>query len=185
MRYFLLLSLSIIFFSAKLLSQSVLQTTKNGQISFFSKTPLENIDAVNNEASSILNTQTGDLVYAVLIKGFHFERALMEDHFNENYMESSKIPKSTFKGKISNLATVDFKKDGTYAVTADGDLTIHGVTKKLSIPGTIVVKSGKIQILSKFTIKAKDYNIKIPAVVANKIAETIDISVDCKYESKK
>jgi YceI-like domain len=185
MRYFLLLSLSIIFFSAKLLSQSVLQTTKNGQISFFSKTPLENIDAVNNEASSILNTQTGDLVYAVLIKGFHFERALMEDHFNENYMESSKIPKSTFKGKISNLATVDFKKDGTYAVTADGDLTIHGVTKKLSIRGTIVVKSGKIQVLSKFTIKAKDYNIKIPAVVANKIAETIVISIDCKYESKK
>jgi hypothetical protein len=185
MKYFFLLSLSFIFLSTKLLSQSGLQTTKNGQISFFSKTPLENIDAVNNEVSSILNTQTGDLVYAVLIKGFHFQRALMEEHFNENYMESSKIPKSTFKGKINNLAAVDFRKDGTYAVTADGDLTIHGVTKKLSIPGTIVVKSGKIQVLSKFKIKAKDYNIKIPAVVANKIAETIDVSVDCKYEPKK
>jgi YceI-like domain len=185
MKYFFLVSFSFIVLLVKLQAQSGLQTTKNGQISFFSKTPLENIDAVNNEVSSILNTQTGDLVYAVLIKGFHFQRALMEEHFNENYMESSKIPKSTFTGKIVNLNTVNFTQDGTYAVTADGDLTLHGVKKKISIPGSIVIKAGKIQALAKFKIKPQDYNIKIPAVVANKIAGTIDVSVDCKYESKK
>jgi hypothetical protein len=161
-----------------------LYMTKNGQISFFSKTSMENIDATNNEVMSILNTQTGDLVFQVLVKGFHFQRALMEEHFNENYVESDKYPKATFKGKISNLSSVNFSKDGSYPVTVQGDLNIHNVTQKVSAPGTVTVKGGKIEAVSKFTIKLKDYAVVIPSLVADKISETLDLNVDCKYEPK-
>ena len=159
-------------------------TTRHGQVSFFGKTPLENIDAVNNEVSSVFNTQTGEIGFAILIKSFHFEKALMEEHFNENYMESDKIPKGSFKGKISNLAAVDFSKDGSYGVTADGEMTLHGVTQKITVPGTVVIKMGLPQVQAKFKLAPKDYNIKIPSLVADKIAENMNVSVDCKYEKK-
>jgi len=99
-------------------------------------------------------------------------------------MESDKIPKANFKGKISNPAAVDFAKDGTYTVTVDGELTIHGVTQKVSVPGSIVIKGGLPQVLAKFKVAPKDYNIKIPSIVADKIAETMNVSVDCKYDKK-
>ncbi|MEP6747559.1 MAG: YceI family protein [Bacteroidota bacterium] len=158
--------------------------TRHGQVSFFGKTPMENIDATNNEVSSALNMQTGEIGFAILIKSFHFERALMEEHFNENYMESDNIPKASFKGKINNIVAVAVSKDGSYAVIADGDLTIHGVTKKINLPGTIVVKDGQLQLTAKFTVAPKDYNIKIPALVADKIAESMGVSVDCRYGKK-
>jgi len=179
--------ISFIVLAACCLSQLKAQDvfmTRHGQISFFSKTPLENIDAVNNEVSSALNLQTGEIGFAVLIRSFHFERALMEEHFNENYMESDNIPKASFKGKIDNPAAVIISKDGSYNVTADGDLTIHGVTKKVSVPGTITVKGGQLELSSKFKIVPKDYNIKIPSLVADKIADAMNVSVDCKYEKK-
>lgn len=160
--------------------------TKTGKISFFSRAKaIEKVEANNNEVSSILNTQTGDMVFSLLIKSFRFESALMEEHFNENYLESSKFPKSTFKGKLTNLTAVNFTKDGTYPVTAEGDLTLHGITKKASSNGTIIVKGGKVAAFSKFSIKLKDYNISIPSLVKDKVSEEIDIIVDCKYEPKK
>jgi hypothetical protein len=180
----------IIFFSilmaggAFLNAQNV-QITKTGKISFYSRAKaIEKVEADNNEVSSILNTQTGDMVFAVLIKGFHFASALMEEHFNENYMESDKFPKATFKGKITNLAAVNITKDGVYPVTVEGDLTIHGVTKKASSAGSVTIKAGKVAAFSKFNVKLKDYNITIPSLVADKISEDIDITVDCKYEPK-
>ncbi len=158
--------------------------TRHGQVSFFSKTPMENIDAVNNEVSSVFNSKTGEIGFAVLVKSFHFERALMEEHFNENYMESDKFPKASFRGKLTNAAAVDLSKDGTYAVTADGDMTLHGITQKISVPGTIIVKGGLPQIQAKFKLAPKEYSIKIPSLVADKIAETMNVTVDCKYEKK-
>jgi polyisoprenoid-binding protein YceI len=158
--------------------------TKTGKISFYSRSKVEKVEADNNEVSSILNAQTGDLVFAVLLKSFHFDRALMEEHFNENYVESNKFPKSTFKGKINNLSTVIFTKDGAYPVTVEGDLTMHGVTKKILSTGSITIKAGKIAAFSKFSIKLKDYNISIPTLVGDKISEEIDLTVDCKYEPK-
>ena len=158
--------------------------TRQGQVSFFGKTPMENIDAVNNEVSSVFNIQTGEIGFAILIKGFHFERALMEEHFNENYMESDKIPKCSFKGKISNLAAVNFSKDGSYGVTVEGEMTVHGVTQKITVPGTVIIKMGLPQVQAKFKLAPKDYNIKIPSLVADKIAESMNVSVDCKYEKK-
>jgi len=158
--------------------------TKNGNISFFSKSPLENISANNNQVMSVLNQQTGEMQFSVLIKSFHFEKALMEEHFNENYMESNKFPKSSFKGTISDVSKINFAKDGNYAVNVSGDLTIHGVTKKVSAPGSITVKNGVATANSKFSVKLADYNVSIPKVVKDNIAEVIDITVACTYDQK-
>ena len=158
--------------------------TRNGQISFLSETPMENIDAVNNEVTSLLNTENGELVFAVLIKSFHFERALMEEHFNENYMESDKIPKATFQGKITNLSGINFSKDGTYPATVEGDLTIHGVKQKIATTGTIQIEKGKIVATSTFEVNVDDYKIEIPSLVADKIAKTLAIKVNCNYQPK-
>jgi hypothetical protein len=159
--------------------------TRNGKITFFSQAPLENIEAVNNEVTSILDTKKGEFAFVVLIKSFKFKKALMEEHFNENYMESNTFPKASFKGSISDMSKINFTKDGTYAVTVNGDLTIHGITKKVEAPGTITISQGVISASSKFSAKVKEYNIKIPSVVENKIAETVDVSVDCKYDPSK
>jgi len=158
--------------------------TRNGKISFYSSTPLESIDAVNNEVLSVIDLKKGELAFAVLIKGFHFERALMEEHFNENYMESTKLPKATFNGKLTNLNGFDPKKDGTYPMQVEGDLTIHGVTKKFTAPGELIVKDGKLSSKSSFTLIPQDFNIAIPAVVRDKIAPQIDVKVECTYQPK-
>jgi polyisoprenoid-binding protein YceI len=159
--------------------------SRNGQISFFSKTPMENIDAVNNEVTSMLNAQNGELVYAVLVKSFRFERALMEEHFNENYMESTKFPKATFTGKLVNSAEINFKKDGTYPATVEGELTIHGVSKKVTATGNLEIIGDKVVVSSLFNIKPGDYDIKIPSLVADKIAEIFEVKVNCRYEQRK
>ena len=159
--------------------------TKNGSISFYSKSLLEDITAKNNEVTSIINEQTGDIQFSVLIKSFRFKKSLMEQHFNEDYMESDKFPKAIFKGNIADLSRINFASDGSYKVKVTGDLTIHGVTKNIEVPGAITVSQGKISSSSKFSVKVKDYNIKIPTTVVNNIAETISITVDCKYEPYK
>ena len=109
----------------------------------------------------------------------------MEEHFNENYMESNSFPKANFKGIIADLRTINFNKEGTYPVIVKGDLTIHGIKNYMEAPGTITIGQGVINATSKFSIKVKDYNIKIPFAVINNIAESIDISVNCKYDSFK
>jgi polyisoprenoid-binding protein YceI len=105
----------------------------------------------------------------------------MEEHFNENYMESDKFPKSVFKGKITNLSSVDFSKNGTYDVTVEGDLTIHDVTNKISTKGTIEVLTGGINASSKFKIVPEDYKINIPGVVREKIDKSLEVTVTMKY----
>lgn len=158
--------------------------TKNGHISFFSKTILENINADNNQIISVLNTQTGLLQFSLLNNAFHFSKAKMEEDFNEDYMESSKYPKSTFKGIIENIDNIDISKDGTWNVQATGDLMIHGVTKNVTVPGQINIKNGAIAAKAAFKILLKDYNIKIPSIVSNKISESIDVMVECLYQKK-
>ncbi len=147
--------------------------------------PVEKIDAINNEATSFLNKATGDVVFAVLVKSFRFEKALMEEHFNENYLESGKFPKAEFKGKITNLADVNFAKDGDYAIKVSGNLTMHGVTQVVTADGTISIKGGKIHAKSKFSVKLADFKVDRPSVVADKIAEKATITVDASYEPKK
>jgi polyisoprenoid-binding protein YceI len=155
--------------------------TKNGFIGFYSKTSLEEIKADNNQVAGVIDTGTGEMVFQVLIKSFHFERALMEEHFNENYMESEKYPKSTFKGKITNLSSVNFSKNGTYDVTVEGDLTLHNVTNRVSTKGTLEVITGGINANSKFSIVPEDYKIEIPGVVREKINKNLEVTVSMKY----
>ena len=155
--------------------------TKNGFIGFFSHTPMEDIKWDNNQVAGVLDISSGELVFQALIKSFHFDRAIMEEHFNENYLESDKIPKSSFKGKITNLSSVNFSKNGTYNVNIEGDLTIHNVTNRISTNSTIEVVTGGIIANSKFNIVPEDYKINIPGVVREKISKNLEVTVAMKY----
>jgi hypothetical protein len=155
--------------------------TKNGYIGFFSHTPAEDIKADNNQVASVIDASSGEIVFQVLIKSFHFPKTLMEEHFNENYMESDKFPKASFKGKITNLASVDFKKNGTNEVIVEGDLTIRDATKRMTAKGTIEIVTGGLNANTKFIISPEDFNIKIPSVVRENIAKAIEVTVSMKY----
>ncbi len=156
--------------------------TNHGKVSFFSSTLLENIEGVNSKVSSILDTETGGIVFSMHIKDFVFDKSLMQEHFNENYMESEKYPKSIFKGTIVNLSEIQFDKNGTYSASIEGDLTIHNVTRAVKTTGTLEVKEGIILAKAKFPVQLKDYQITIPTVVFQKIAESVDVTVNIAYE---
>lgn len=153
--------------------------TKAGRITFFSKTPLENIEAENATATAILNTKDGQVQFSVLIKGFEFEKALMQEHFNENYMESSKYPKSSFTGQVLNNADINYTRDGNYKASVKGMLTIHGVTKEIVTTGNINVKNGTPALNADFIIALADYKISIPSLVKDKISSAVKITVNC------
>jgi polyisoprenoid-binding protein YceI len=152
--------------------------TRTGKVTFFSSTPVENIEAVNNETAGVLDSKTGSVVFQVPIKSFKFEKRLMQDHFNENYMESDTYPKASFKGQIKEPGAIDFAKDGSYQIQAGGIFTIHGVSNTVTLPATLTVKNGTITVFSKFQIKPADYKIKIPSIVMANIAEVVDVTVN-------
>lgn len=157
--------------------------SKSGHIWFYSYTPIEVIEAHNRQCVSILDTETGDIQISILIKSFEFKVALMQEHFNENYLESDKFPKASFKGKVDQLDKVNLKVDGSYTSSVIGDLTIHGVTKSVTVPGTFEVKGGKVTAKAKFTISPKEFGIVIPSLVESKIAKEIEITVDLPYNN--
>jgi polyisoprenoid-binding protein YceI len=156
---------------------------KDGHIWFYSHTPVEDIEAHNNNVVSILNVPTGDLAIELLVKSFEFKKALMQEHFNEEYLESDKFPKASFKGKITNIDQIDLKKDGTYSANVSGELTMHGVTNTIKTTGTLVVKNGSVNGKSTFIISPKDYNIEIPSIVEKNIAKEIEVNVDLTYKT--
>jgi len=151
--------------------------TKNGNIKFYSETPMETIEAHNNQVNSALDISTGDFVFKVLMKSFEFEKALMQEHFNENYVESDKYPNATFKGKIANINDIDFTTAGEYKVVVEGALTMHGETQNIQTTGTFQITDEAINGKSVFTIKPEDYKIKIPKTVVKNIAEEIEVTV--------
>ena len=171
----------IMLFSAQLMSGQK-YFSKSGNVSFYSEAPMEKIEAHNASASTAIDGSTGSMEWAVLIQGFKFEKSLMQEHFNENYMESATYPKAKFKGKIDNIKDVNFKKDGTYEVTASGQLEIHGVTKPVTSKGVIVVKDGVVTGKSKFSVLVADYDIEIPKLVADNISKNVDITVEANYQ---
>ena len=181
MKYKIILAVAVILSGFSASSQKLFYT-RNGHIDFFSSTPMENIKADNNKVSSVVDVTTGDLEFSALIAAFQFEKALMQDHFNENYMESEKFPKATFKGKITNLDAVKFSEDGTYTADVSGNLTLHGVTKEINTKATFIVKDGKFKGQSSFVVKPEDYNIDIPKLVREKIAKEIKVTVETNYE---
>lgn len=184
MKYRLLLIFTILSFSLASQGQDKFYT-KNAKVNFFSETPLEDIDAKNKSAVAVLDSKTGSLQFSILIKGFEFKNDEMQEHFNEDYMESDKFSKSEFKGQIVNNSAVNYTKPGTYNVQVKGMLTIHGVTKEVQSNGTIKVDNGGLKANSSFTIAVADYGIVIPRLVRDKIAKNVKITVDADLDPLK
>ena len=159
--------------------------TRNGNIIIYSHTALEDVKGNNNEVVSLLNSTTGSFDFKVAIKSFHFAKQAMEDHFNdEDYMETDKYPKAGFSGKISDMAEVNFTKDGVYTVTVSGNLTVKDVTKPISAKGTISIKNNKVSVQSTFTVKRKDYHVIGQSFVQSKLSDDIQITVNCDYDKR-
>jgi polyisoprenoid-binding protein YceI len=155
--------------------------SNTGNINFYSHTAVEDISGDNHKVKTAFDATSGKMQYSVLVKDFEFEKALMQEHFNENYMESTKYPKSTFNGTIDKIANINFSKDGTYTSPVSGKLTIKDVTKDVATTGTFIVKGGTVNAKAVFNINPRDYNVSIPKAVANKIAQELKISVDVDY----
>lgn len=151
--------------------------SRSARITFLSNAPLEDIESRNNQVVTVWDVATGTLEFSLLIRGFEFKKALMQQHFNENYLESDKYPKAIFKGTIQNAQVVHLKTDGNYAIDVAGDITIHGVTRKISIPATIVVKNRSISARAEFTLSPANFNIQIPAIVKDNISKQIKVQV--------
>jgi polyisoprenoid-binding protein YceI len=164
-------------------TKAQLVSTMTGTTSFFSKTPVEDISAESKKTLGVLNIKTNELAFSITNTTFEFPNKLMQEHFNEKYMESEKYTASTFKGKINEV--VDLTKDGEYAVTVSGKLNVHGVEKPRIITGNIVVKDGTVKIKADFKVLVKDHNIEIPKLVVENIAEEIAVTVDALLMPKK
>ena len=172
--------LAFIFFvkTATCTAQSV-YSCKEGHVSFFSEAPLENIEAHSRGVNSFLNIATKEVAFIISIRGFKFQKALMQEHFNEKYMESDKYPNASYKGKINE--DIDFTKDGTYPVTSTGKMTIHGVEKEITHTGVLTVKKKEINLKSEFHVAIKDYNITIPKLLFQNIADTVLVKMEANY----
>ena len=157
-----------------------LYSTRTGQMKFNASGGVEKIAAVNNQVDSKMIDKTGQIVFSVLIKGFKFDNQLMEDHFNENYLESTKYPKADFKGYISNISQVNFTTDGKYNITAEGTLTIHGVSQKITVQGIMIISHGTPSINGSFKIKIKEYGIT-GLYIGDKIANEAEIVLSVSY----
>lgn len=158
-------------------------STSAGNTRFSASTPLENIEAENKKSQVILNTANGELAVRMNMRDFVFPNKLMQEHFNENYMESEKYPTATFSGKIEKAP--DYTKDGDYDVSATGKFTVHGVTKERTIKGKLKIEGGKITILSDFEVALVDHKIEVPQVVFVKIAQVIKVKAQYILSPKK
>jgi len=156
--------------------------TKTGHIKFYSDGLIEKIEAHNKQVNAALDVTSGNLVFQVLMKSFEFAKALMQEHFNENYVESDKFPNATFVGKVTNISDIRVGKDGIYDAMVEGKLTIHGITQVVKEKGSFESKEGKLLGKAKFNILLSDYNIKIPGAVTKNISNTIEITVDLVLE---
>lgn len=177
--------LTLVFSSVLLVTVAQAQDrffTRTGKIKFTSKAPMEDIDGKNKTVTAVLDSKSGAFQFSVQMKSFEFEKALMQQHFNENYVESDKYPDATFKGVVVNNSAVDYTKNGNYKVTVKGKLTIHNVTRDVEVPGTIEVNTGKIDAEATFNILLSDYNISIPSAVKEKVSNSIKIEVDTKLD---
>jgi len=162
-------------------AQNILRSM-NGSLSFDCSTPGNEIAAINKTVVYALDKSTGEFTVAAPIKAFQFKVSLLQEHFNENFLESDKFPKTSFKGKITNLSEIKFDKDGTYKTTVSGQLMIHGITNNISTTGTTTVK-GKIVICHAiFTVSPKDYLIIVPVAYGSKMAKQTTITADVSFQ---
>lgn len=152
--------------------------TKTGLVSFFSASPIENIEARNQQVAAMLDLGTSQLAFSMLVKGFVFKRTLMQEHFNENYMESDKFPKATFAGHFVGLDASQLATAGPHPAQVEGDLTLHGVTHRIQVPATVELRGRQLLAQATFSVASADYNIEIPLLVRNNIAKIISVHVD-------
>lgn len=181
----LLLSIIIILVASAFTPNETKIITKSGHISIFSHTVAEDITANNYKVISTITPSTGALVFSVPMQGFEFEKALMQKHFNSpKFLDTKQYPKSKFKGTITNMSLINLSKDGKYNVSVIGDLSLHGVTKKIEEKGVITVKEGKIEATSKFKITLSDYNIAFEkGKPSTNIAKDIELNIKIQYNS--
>jgi len=158
---------------------------KTAKISFYSKAPLEDIESHNTQALTAFDATTGQIEFSVLIKGFEFEKAKMQEHFNEEYIESDKFPKAVFAGTIKDPGQLTLDKDGVYKVQVSGSLTLHGVTKPQNAEAVFTVRNASVSATAEFNVAVADYNIKIPSLVADKVSKSVKVVVNVPaYQSR-
>lgn len=177
-----LMILTTCFISLSSISQPI-YLAQGAKASFYSYTPVEDIAATSQSTTSVLNISNNEIAFNAPIRTFQFRKALMQEHFNEKYIESDKYPNASFKGKINE--TIDWTKDGTYDISATGVFSIHGVNKQHTEKGKAVIKDGKINITSEFKVAVKDHNITIPKIVMANIAEVVDVKINADYNPYK
>lgn len=163
------------------LSQEIFQS-KNTKITFFSSAPVEDIEAVSTQGNSVYNVVTGEIIFRVRIRSFNFAKSLMEEHFNENYLEAHKYPHATFRGKLSPIPNPNSKEVQTVIIT--GSLDIHGRVKNRNIPAEVRFVNDEMHLNSDFEVANKDHNIKIPRLMFRNIAEVIKVTVEAKYNRR-
>jgi hypothetical protein len=178
-----ILILLLSFCKAFIIQAQPIYLATGGNCSFFSSTPVEDIDAHSESLNSVINTATGEIQFKVPMKSFKFKKALMQEHFNEKYIESDKFPYATFKGKINEL--IDYTKDGVYDISTTGVFNVHGVDHLHTEKGRIIVKAGTFTIESSFKVMLKDHHIVIPRIVVANISEVIDVKINCNYSPYK
>lgn len=158
--------------------QDLYQTT-SAELEFYSEAPIENIQAESNNGISVINLETGAIAFQVKINTFQFEKALMQEHFNENYMESEKFPKASFKGEMRNL---DISNNKEQEIVLKGTLRIRGVMRDVEIPANFQLNNNQIKLSTTFIVACRDYDIKIPKLLWKNIAEKIQVQLNAKYQ---
>ena len=156
--------------------------TKQGHLSFFSHSLVEDIKADNNQVLSIIDTVTGEMAVQLLMRSFQFKKALMREHFNENYVESYKFPKALFRGKIMNYKE---RKEKSFEAEITGVLTVHGIEKEITTIANVTKTTDEIILTGDFVVKVADFDIKIPAIVVNNIAKNIKITYELRHKPYK
>ena len=172
----IILSLCV-FFTENVLAQKY--KSSSSSVHFFSDAPVEDIEATNLDGQSAIDLATGEIVFSIPIKSFTFEKSLMQEHFNENYMESDTYPKATFKGKIIDF---DIGNTSLQAANAKGILKIHGIEQEISVEGQLKIGDNSMELNAKFSVKLEDHKIKIPKIVFYNIAEIIAVTISFNYE---
>lgn len=152
---------------------------QGAKASFYSYTPVEDIAASSQSMTSVLNIASNEIQFKVPMRTFQFKKGLMQEHFNEKYIESDKYPDAGFKGKINE--SIDWTKDGTYDITSTGILNIHDVDKQHTEKGKLIIKDGKFNIASEFKVTVKDHNISIPKIMMSNIAEVVEVKINADY----
>jgi polyisoprenoid-binding protein YceI len=175
--------ITLVFALSGMLSYAQFYLTRSGFVGFYSKTSVEDIKGENNQVYAVVDIGAKNLAFTMLVKGFIFPKELMQEHFNENYMESDKYPKATFSGVYTGDVTTG--KDGVYTVAVKGNLTIHGVTKAIEMPATIERKGETLHGKATFQLSPEDYNISIPSLVREKIEKSLKVNVDINCDKSK